>query len=125
MGHIWTQLLQELVTPVSPAVKFENFLTETLKKDRREDHRSIKCFLTYTLKYFPIHSSVYLFLCMYMFTWRGWHVRVMYTYRGQCSRFSSLLSSCGFSDQEQAVRLDGKDSYLLTLLIEPPYSVVR
>lgn len=71
MGHIWTQLLQELVTPVSPAVKFENFLTETLKKDRREDHSSIKCFLTYTLKYFPIHSSVYLFLCMYMFTWRG------------------------------------------------------
>lgn len=52
-------------------------------------------------------------------------MRVMYTYRGQCSTVSSLLPSCGFRDQEQAVRLDGKDSYLLTLLIEPPYSVVR
>lgn len=29
MGHIWTQLLQELVTAAGPAMKFENFLTET------------------------------------------------------------------------------------------------
>lgn len=52
--------------------------------------------------------------------WRGKYVQVMYTYRGQCSGVSSLLPSCGFRDQEQAVRLDGQDSYLMTLLPEPP-----
>ena len=120
MGHIWTQLLQELVTVVSPAMKFEHFLTKTLKKDRREDQRSTNCCFPQT--HFKIFSSVYLSLYMYMCMWRGRYLQVMYTYRGQCSGVSSLLPSCGFRDQEQAVRLDGQDSYLLP---EPPYSIVR